>query len=227
METSVMDAQEKARLQPVLNVKLNGWKDCMSNENTNQPSAEAIRAAEEKQMRKPRIITNVPQETIDRFWSYVKKTDGCWEWQRAIWDGYGIFGLRRRTIRAHRFSWTITNGAIPDGMLVCHRCDNRKCVRPDHLFLGTDKDNHRDCRGKGRVSPLFNTGYGSRGDRSGRARLTSEKVLYLWRVEGKERNCASLARKLGVPPDAVRNVYKGKTWRHLMPPEKALRGVGR
>ncbi len=90
-----------------------------------------------------------------RFWQKVQKGDGCWEWQGSRNKlGYGITSLRGRAIRAHRVSWEIVNGPIPDGLLVCHRCDNPACVRPDHLFLGTQIDNLRDMRTKGRGNDI-------------------------------------------------------------------------
>lgn len=87
----------------------------------------------------------------EKFWSKVAKSDGCWEWQGARrGNGYGVIYKQGKGTQAHRLSWTITNGAIPAGMYVCHKCDNRPCVRPDHLFLGTHTDNMRDCGAKGR-----------------------------------------------------------------------------
>ena len=91
----------------------------------------------------------------ERFWLKVHRGDGCWEWHGCrlsqepkrnygiAWNGYDI--------RAHRYSWELTNGPVPAGMHVLHRCDNPPCVRPDHLFLGTQGDNLRDAVEKGRL----------------------------------------------------------------------------
>lgn len=89
---------------------------------------------------------------IARFWSKVRKSDECWIWiaGRYFPAGYGQFFLDGRDMRAHRTSWTIVHGPIPDGLWVLHKCDNPPCVRPDHLFLGTRSDNMRDCVSKGR-----------------------------------------------------------------------------
>jgi hypothetical protein len=90
----------------------------------------------------------------ERFWEKVQKVDGdaCWEWTGAKYaNGYGEFSVRRSVAKpAHRVAWALTHGSIPDGFWVLHRCDNRKCVRPDHLFLGTAQDNSDDMWAKNR-----------------------------------------------------------------------------
>lgn len=85
------------------------------------------------------------------FWSRVQQGDGCWEWTgKKTPKGYGCLSVRGGTTRANRFAWEITNGKIPDGLVVCHKCDNPGCVRPDHLWIGTHADNIRDRDAKGR-----------------------------------------------------------------------------
>jgi hypothetical protein len=87
----------------------------------------------------------------DRFWAKVNKTDGCWIWTAAKQPlGYGSLGPTYQERRAHRFSWLLANGPIPEGAWVLHRCDNPSCVRPDHLFLGDSRANVLDMHAKGR-----------------------------------------------------------------------------
>jgi hypothetical protein len=92
---------------------------------------------------------------LKRFWDKVRKDNYCWEWTAGSRGktGYGSLKVNKKVIDSHRVSWMIYFGSIPDGMCVCHKCDNRKCIRPDHLFLGTKGDNNRDMFRKGRNTP--------------------------------------------------------------------------
>lgn len=95
----------------------------------------------------------------DRFWSKVEKSDGCWRWTSTLQRGYGQIALcrqgakRQTRVWAHRVAWELTHGRpVPAGLVICHRCDNPRCVNPDHLFLGTQQDNVRDAIQKGRLT---------------------------------------------------------------------------
>jgi hypothetical protein len=104
-------------------------------------------------------VTDEPRDV--RFWRSVAKTqEGCWEWQgRRGAKGYGVFVWDTgKPVLAHRASYTIARGSIPAGLFVCHHCDNPKCVRPDHLFVGTNADNMKDGYTKGRVRPPVGKG---------------------------------------------------------------------
>ena len=90
----------------------------------------------------------------ERFWAKVQKTDGCWLWIGATTsNGYGCLRAKSRFLYAHRVSWEFHYGPVPEGMDVCHHCDNPPCIRPDHLFAGTDSENIKDAYRKGRKIP--------------------------------------------------------------------------
>lgn len=101
--------------------------------------------------------SHLRRSPVERLWERVTKTTGCWVWRGTTNNkGYGMLGIgRERQVLAHRVAWESANGHVPDGMFVCHKCDNPRCVRPDHLFLGTNSDNIQDSIAKGRFRRGF------------------------------------------------------------------------
>lgn len=174
----------------------------------------------------------------DQFWSKVNK-DGptmphmespCWVWTACQHkDGYGSVSLGGRMLLAHRVAWTFVNGAIPHngsahGICVLHRCDNRACVNPEHLFLGTQNDNIRDMEVKGRKITAHGDRNGARtmperlarGAAVGNAKLTDAKVIdirALWAVGGITKS--EIGARFGVDRTAIRKIVTRKTWKHV------------
>lgn len=147
-----------------------------------------------------------PARVAERFWSYVSKSPGCWEWQGARIGGYGKFKINYKQVAAHRFSYELEYGEIPDGLFVCHQCDNRACVRPDHLFLGTPADNVEDAIQKDRWA---------RGERSGRAKLTTAQVQEIRALREEGVKLQEIADRFGISDSAVQFIVARKNWRHV------------
>ncbi len=150
----------------------------------------------------------------ERFWQHVQKTDTCWLWTAGKnHKGYGvIYHVDGKTRTAHRVSWELHLGPIPDGLLVCHHCDNPPCVRPDHLFLGTEKDNSQDAVSKGRKgAPVL-----ARGERHWNAKLTDTVVLEMRALYASgQYSMTELGAKFGVHKVTARNAIRGLKWTHV------------
>lgn len=140
-----------------------------------------------------------------RFWEKVDKNleSGCWEWTAQIApNGYGRFYTDKNT-SAHRASWEIHYGKIPKRMLVCHRCDNKKCVNPKHLFVGTNKDNLEDMRIKGRSL---------RGEKNTGSKLNRSQVKQIRAMLNKGINQEQIAREFEVAKNTVSRISTRERW---------------
>lgn len=152
----------------------------------------------------------------ERFWAKVDKTGECWVWTASKrTNGYGQIGStggRWRPLQAHRVSWVLHFGPIPDGLWVLHRCDNRPCVRPDHLFLGTVTDNNRDMVAKGRaIKPEQH----ARGERASTAKLTADQVRELRAAHAAGESAKSLAARFGISTVMVGRIRNRRDRRHV------------
>jgi hypothetical protein len=176
----------------------------------------------------------------ERFWGKVNKIeDGCWEWAAGLSNkGYGKFTLNNKTLIAHRVSWLFEHGEPPkDGMCVCHKCDNRKCVNPSHLFIGSHQDNVDDMISKGRKATgdsngarrLFidirlgkkshknsNPNCLLKGSSVGTSKLTAENVKFIRHEYAFGRQTPNqLAELFGLGRSQVSRIIKNESWGHV------------
>lgn len=178
------------------------------------------------------------QRPIDRFMTKVQfNPTGCWPWQAGLAHGYGIFSAgRQRSKRAHRWIYQYLFGPIEPSLYVCHRCDNPRCVRPSHLFVGTAEDNNRDAMAKGRKIS-GDAHYArqkphllARGDRNGArakpasrargtahglAKLTEPLVIEIRRLHAGGVTNVILAAQFSVSKSAIQGVTSRSTWTHI------------
>jgi hypothetical protein len=160
-------------------------------------------------------------QALARFHAQLPKGDpeSCWEWKRLGTNGYGIFGLnvngKYKSIAAHRLSWSVANGPIPDGMYVLHSCDNPPCCNPAHLRIGTQRDNAQDRINRGRCGRRNVGGDGTMTFTPANAKLTRAQVAeMLPRIRAGER-LEELARAYGVSRSAVIAIVMGRNWRSV------------
>lgn len=145
---------------------------------------------------------------VERFWEKTRSQDnGCIEWTASFnGRGYGQFRLlgQRKNITAHRFSWILANGQIPNGLCVCHKCDNRSCVNPEHLFLGTFADNSADMVAK-------NRGRGAKrnGSLNPRAKLSEVDVES---IRHSSVSLSKLAEAFGISKSQAHRIKTGAAW---------------
>lgn len=161
---------------------------------------------EEALSKKTRKKRNVVERFLE---SFEIKDNGCWEWKKInASHKYGTFTINKVIILAHRFSYFFYKGNIPEGMEICHKCDNRRCVNPNHLFLGTHYDNMHDAIKKNKITH-------EKGETHARAKLTEKEV---YEIKGLLKNGMMqrrIAEKYGVHEETIRCIKIGRNWRHL------------
>lgn len=147
----------------------------------------------------------------ERFWTLVDTSGQCWEW-RGTKDskGYGVMKLADKMLKAHRLSWEIHNGPIPQGngyhgTVIRHGCDNPGCVNPSHLFAGSHSDNVKDRGERGRTARQY-------GERHGMAKLTTSQVVNI-RLDSRKH--ADIAAEYGVSRTHIQAIKAGNRWRHM------------
>jgi hypothetical protein len=148
---------------------------------------------------------NVTPEIEARFWSYADSSGDCWLWLGSKINGrYGKFSVRRREFTAHRVSYRLANGSIPDGMHILHRCDNPACVNPSHLFAGTNQDNIADRVAKGRSNRQPKKVY-----------TTIEQVKEIRTRHASGEKSGQIAKSMSIPPNRVYSIVSRRVWKDV------------
>lgn len=146
-------------------------------------------------------------EWVERYWSKVavRGEDECWEWTGGRGGGgYGVFRVDGPSAYAHRLSWKLATGSIPEDKCVCHTCDNPACVNPSHLFLASHVENVRDRDEKGRSA---------RGAKNGNAKLTRDKVREIRRLYASGKHTQeTLGQQFGVTDAQVSRIVNRRYW---------------
>ena len=134
---------------------------------------------------------------------------GCWYYMGPVnWGGYGSIGFRGRKAGVHRVMYEVAVGPIPKGMDVCHKCDVRCCINPQHLFVGTRKENLDDMSRKGRRVP-------PRGERNAKNKLSPAQVFEIRAAIARGEKLKSIAPRFGITSMTVSNIKNGQSWAHL------------
>lgn len=155
----------------------------------------------------------LPQDPIQRFYSFIldsSNDDICWKWTGGKdWDGYGIFFVNKKSIKAHRYAYQILVGRIPSGKLICHTCDNPSCVNPKHLFIGTFQDNVDDMMKKGRHKARSGSCHHN-------SKLNEELVKIVKQRLLKGDKITHIAKDLNVSITTIFDIKNGNTWKNVI-----------
>lgn len=154
---------------------------------------------------------------MKRFFDKINKTNSCWIWNAAKRSkfGYGAFKFEGKTQDAHRVSWKIHFGEIPNSLHVCHKCDNPSCVNPEHLFLGTPRDNVKDCIQKGRFKYPEGDEFKFKHGNLKQRQIPEEVVLLIKKdlQDSQRLSLKKIALKYNVSYQSVRDISCGRTYR--------------
>lgn len=155
------------------------------------------------------ILTAIERQRFDAKWE-PEPNSGCWLWTAGVLvcGGYGAFRAGGKLVRAHRVSYELNVGPIPDGALMLHSCDNPVCINPRHLRPGTYSENLQDCISRGRANR-------ARGERAPRARLTADQVVQIRALWAAGARLRPLGRQFGVRAGSIKALVTRKTWRHV------------
>jgi hypothetical protein len=166
---------------------------------------ETLKADNDRLANRKRDKASIKPELTPRFWAQVNKIEGgCWEWTGVVdRGGYGELGYKGFKYKAHRFSWAATNGPAPAGMILCHKCNNRLCVNPEHLYVGTYQSNSDD---------KMNADRGPRGVKHPGAKFTEAQVLAIY---WSDKPYAELAAEHNCIPQMIGRIKLKKSWRCL------------
>jgi len=154
---------------------------------------------------------NWPEHVVKNFWSkvnYPGNDQDCWEWTAyVLWDGYGQFRFFGKNIKCHKVSYMYYFGPIPPGLWILHKCNNKLCVNPNHLYAGTRQDNANDAK-------YFETFVGSK---NGRSILNENKIYEIITdvYNNKYTSICQIADNCGVCPQTIRYIFKRKLWTHI------------
>lgn len=168
------------------------------------------------------MLEQLTLEILERYWPKIDLSDldGCWPWMagRLHW-GHGAFTINAKMERAHRVMWVLHYGEIPQGLCVCHQCDNPPCCNPNHLFLGTHRENMADRNAKGRTASGDRSGSAlhpevHQGERHWKTRLKEVDIREIRALRGQIRQI-DLASRFGVDQGQISAIQLGKAWKHI------------
>lgn len=167
-----------------------------------------------------RISELTDEEKLERlkksFEKHVIRQEGCWSWKGPIAKfGYAVMSCRKEIgpCRGHKASWIIHKGPIPEGMHVCHKCDNPICTNPDHLWIGTYKQNNDDKIAKGRAN--FVNPPVKKGSDNGSSKLNEDQVKEIKVLISQGHSCYGISKKYDVSNTTIKRIRNGENWSHV------------